>query len=50
MLQDVSDLFAVKASEKNLWIGTDIGPVFRDQLIGDGRTFAKSSISCRVMP
>jgi len=36
LLQDVSDLFAVKASEKNLWIGTDIGPGIPDQLIGDG--------------
>jgi signal transduction histidine kinase len=35
LLQDVSDLFGVKASEKNLWIGIDIGPGIPEQLIGD---------------
>lgn len=35
MLNDISELFAVKASQKNLWIGTDIDPGLPAQLIGD---------------
>ncbi|WP_189498599.1 sensor histidine kinase [Algimonas arctica] len=35
LLQDVCDLFAVKATEKELWMGTDIDPNIPPVLIGD---------------
>lgn len=35
LLQDVCDLFAVKASQKGLWMGTDIDPNIPPILIGD---------------
>ena len=35
LLQDVCDLFAVKASQKGLWMGTDIDPNIPTTLIGD---------------
>lgn len=35
LLQDVCDLFAVKASQKGLWMGTDIDPNIPPTLIGD---------------
>lgn len=35
LLQDVCDLFAVKASQKGLWMGTDIDPNIPLTLIGD---------------
>jgi signal transduction histidine kinase len=35
LLQDVCDLFAIKASEKQLWMGTDIDPNIPPILIGD---------------
>lgn len=35
LLQDVCDLFAIKASQKGLWIGTDIDPNIPARLIGD---------------
>lgn len=35
LLQDICDLFAVKASEKQLWMGTEIDPNIPPILIGD---------------
>lgn len=35
LLQDICDLFAVKASEKELWMGVDIDPNIPKTLIGD---------------
>lgn len=35
LLQDVCDLFAIKASQKQLWMGTDIDPNIPPILIGD---------------
>lgn len=36
LLQDICDLFAVKASQKDLWMGTDVDANIPDILIGDG--------------
>lgn len=35
LLQDVCDLFAIKASQKGLWMGTDIDPNIPPMLVGD---------------
>ncbi|MGB3456496.1 MAG: ATP-binding protein [Litorimonas sp.] len=35
LLQDISDLFAVKASQKSLWIGSEVDPAVPVQVIGD---------------
>ncbi|MEM7730150.1 MAG: ATP-binding protein [Pseudomonadota bacterium] len=35
LLKDITDLFAVKASQKSLWIGAEIGPDVPRQVIGD---------------